>query len=168
VFAEIGQRILQRGLARSEPRKDSYKKWVELYATLTDKDRTDIRSRLDQLAHQPLISIVMPVYNTDEVWLRRAIESVRRQLYANWELCIADDCSTAPHVREVLEEFSRKDQRLKVVFRRVNGHISAASNSALQLATGEFVALLDHDDELTEHALYMVAEELNAFPEAEL
>jgi GT2 family glycosyltransferase len=110
----------------------------------------------------------MPVYNTEAQWLRRAIESVRGQLYPHWELCIADDCSTALHVRRILEEFAARDERIKVAFRNTNGHISAASNTALGLASGEFVALLDHDDELTEHALYLVAEELSAHPEADL
>lgn len=166
----IGRRLLGR-----TPRKDDegeshdhYPKWIALYDTLTDDDRQAIVARIEQLKYKPLISVVMPVYNTEEVWLRRAIESVRRQLYSRWELGIADDCSSAPHVRRVLEEFSRKDERIRVVYRQDNGHISAASNSALQIATGEFVALLDHDDELAEHALYMVAEELNAFPEADL
>lgn len=166
----IGRRILQRVPRKNEAGKDheSYKKWVELYDTLTDSDRQAIRERIDHLDSKPIISVVMPVYNVEEVWLRRAIESVRRQLYSHWELCIADDCSPEPHVLQVLEEFSHGDRRIKVVFRQENGHISAASNSALQLATGEFVALLDHDDELAEHALYMVVEELNAFPEADL
>ncbi|HXM36612.1 MAG TPA: glycosyltransferase, partial [Pyrinomonadaceae bacterium] len=166
----IGQRILGRMSRSDEAGKEneSYKKWVELYDTLTDSDRRGIRERIDHFDSQPIISVIMPVYNTEEVWLRRAIESVRRQLYPKWELCIADDCSTAPHVRQVLEEYASKNQRIKVVFRQGNGHISAASNSALEVATGEFVALLDHDDELTEHALYMVAEELNSFPEADL
>jgi len=166
----LGQRILRRVPRRNEPEKPDalYKKWIELYATLTESDREAIQARIDSLNYQPLISVVMPVYNPEELWLRRAIESVRRQLYPRWELCIADDCSSAPHIRRVLEEFSGKDERIKVVFRHENGHISAASNSALQLATGEFVALLDHDDELPEHALYMIAEELNAFPEADL
>jgi O-antigen biosynthesis protein len=112
--------------------------------------------------------VLMPVYNVDEVWLNRAIQSVRRQLYPRWELCIADDYSNRAHVRTVLEKYMGADLRVKVSFRKQNGHISAASNSALELATGEFVALLDHDDELSEHALYMMVEELNQHPEAEI
>jgi GT2 family glycosyltransferase len=145
-----------------------YERWVALYDTLTDQDRVAIRERIERLPRRPLISVVMPVYNVDEIWLRKAIDSVRRQLYPEWELCIADDTSPRPHIRRVLEEYSRLDSRIRVVFRPVNGHISAASNSALELASGEFVALLDHDDELSEHALYMVAEEINAHPDADL
>lgn len=147
---------------------DEYRKWVEQYDTLNDADRQKIRARIEKLNHQPLISVIMPVYNVDEKWLRAAIESVRRQLYTNWELCIADDASSKPHVRTVLEEYMAMDSRIKVVFRQQNGHISAASNSALELASGEFTVLLDHDDEIPEHALYMVVEEVNAHPETDL
>ena len=90
------------------------------------------------------------------------------QLYPRWELCIADDNSIAASRASRPREYAASDPRLKLVFRDKNGHISAASNSALALATGEFVALLDHDDELAEHALYVVVEELNRHPEADL
>jgi glycosyltransferase involved in cell wall biosynthesis len=118
------------------------------------------------LLEMPLISVVMPVYNTPERWLRRAIGSVRAQTYSNWQLCIADDASTEPHVRAVLEEAAASDPRVVVRFRPKNGHISEASNSALELATGSFVALLDHDDELTPDALFEVAAALDARPDA--
>ena len=110
----------------------------------------------------------MPTYNTPEKWLRLAIDSVRSQLYQNWELCIADDASTDPRVSEVLREYAALDERIKLVLRAENGHISKASNSALELAKGEFVGLLDHDDELTEDALVMVASELNRNRELDL
>jgi GT2 family glycosyltransferase len=93
---------------------------------------------------------------------------VTAQAYPRWELCIADDASTEPHVRPLLERYAATDPRIKVVFRQENGHISAASNSALALATGEWIALLDHDDELAPHALYEVAAVLNASPELDL
>ena len=158
--------IVQR--YRAQVAANDYEYLVSQDDTLSDVDRGSIRKRIEVLAHQPLISVVMPVYNTTEKWLRQAIESVRRQLYPNWELCIADDASTKPHVRRMLNEYQSSDSRIKVVFRDVNGHVSAASNSALELVTGEFVALLDHDDELAEHALYMVAEELNQHPNADI
>ena len=110
----------------------------------------------------------MPVYNTPEVFLREAIQSVLDQVYPDWELCIADDASTAPHIRGILEEYQRKDSRIKVVFRTQNGHISATSNSALELATGEFIGLLDHDDVLTPDALYEVVSLLNQHPVADM
>jgi glycosyltransferase involved in cell wall biosynthesis len=149
--------------ALKENRK--YQKWVREFDALTDEDRRKIRRRIEDFSHKPLISVILPVYNIEEKWLRLCVESVRKQLYANWQLCIADDSSPSPRVREILEEYAARDERIKVVFREKNGHISAASNSALELASGEFSVLLDHDDELAEHALYFVAEELNRFPE---
>jgi glycosyltransferase involved in cell wall biosynthesis len=116
----------------------------------------------------PLISVLMPVYNTPEKWLRLAIESVRRQTYANWELCIADDASTLPHVRKLLEKYRLADRRIKVVYREKNGHISAASNSALELCTGTFTALFDHDDELALHALSETTALIVANPDVKL
>jgi GT2 family glycosyltransferase len=110
----------------------------------------------------------MPAYNTTEKCLREAIESVRDQLYLNWELCIVDDASPALTVAAVLTELAAIEPRIKWIRRDVNGHISEASNSALALATGEFVALMDHDDLLAETALYEVVAELNAHPEADL
>jgi glycosyltransferase involved in cell wall biosynthesis len=123
-----------------------------------------MRQEASGLSHTPTISIIMPTHNAPHVHLRSAIESVLSQVYPHWELCIADDASTAPHVARLLREYAQKDERIKVAFREKNGHISAASNSALALATGEFVALLDHDDELRPHALHMVAKTLNQNP----
>ncbi|MFM6354855.1 MAG: glycosyltransferase family 2 protein, partial [Planktothrix sp.] len=123
---------------------------------------------INNFSYQPVISIIMPVYNTPEVFLREAIQSVLDQVYPDWELCIADDASTAPHIRGILEEYQRKDSRIKVVFRTQNGHISATSNSALELATGEFIGLLDHDDVLTPDALYEVVSLLNQHPVADM
>ena len=145
-----------------------YRHWINAYGTLSDQDRQSIHADIMHLPQRPLISVLMPTYNSPERWLRQAIESVRNQLYPDWELCIADDASPQPHVRAILEEYQRLDERIKIVCRDRNGHISAASNSALELATGEFVALLDHDDELPEHALYMVALALDDSPELNL
>ncbi len=145
-----------------------YKRWTQVYDTLNNQDRALIRTQIQQFKVHPKISVVMPVYNVAEKWLRAAIESVQKQLYPHWELCIADDCSSKPHIAKALQEYAQQDSRIKFVIRPENGHISAASNSALELATGEFVALLDHDDELTEHALYLVAHELNLYPEVDI
>ncbi len=119
--------------------------------------------------YQPKISVIMPVYNPPALFLREALESVAQQFYENWELCVADDASTAPYVREILEAFrQRYPDRVKIVYRDQNGHIAEASNTALQLATGEFVALLDHDDLLAPEALFEVVRLLNQHPEADL
>ncbi len=142
----------------------AYQRWVCAYDTLDGTARDAIRLRIAGMSSRPTLSIVMPVYNTPEHLLREAIASVRAQLYPDWELCIADDASSEPHVRGVLEELAAREKRIKVVMRETNGHIAAASNSALELATGEFVALMDHDDFLPAHALYEVAAELEQHP----
>jgi GT2 family glycosyltransferase len=142
----------------------NYKRWIRDFDTLSESDRDKIRAHILQLEYQPLISVVMPVYETSEPLLRQAIDSVRNQLYPRWELCIADDASQAPHIEAVLRQAAAGDARIKWIRREINGHISAASNSALALATGEFVALMDHDDLLAGHALYEVAVALNRNP----
>ncbi|NJO79382.1 MAG: glycosyltransferase family 2 protein [Cyanobacteria bacterium RM1_2_2] len=119
------------------------------------------------LAYQPLISILMPVYNPPESFLRAAIESVLDQVYLRWELCITDDVSDV-NTHTILNEYANRDPRIKVVFRSENGQIAAASNSALDQATGEFIALLDHDDVLAPEALYEVASLLNHHPDADM
>jgi O-antigen biosynthesis protein len=144
----------------------SYQEWIELYDTISNGDREFICSHIESFAHKPLISILMPVYNTPKRHLQEAIESVRAQLYTNWELCIADDCSTQPYIQKLLDKYRQIDQRIKIAYRDENGHISAASNTALSLCSGEFIGLLDHDDILREHALYLVVNEINKFPEA--
>lgn len=145
-----------------------YQQWVASYDSICDHDRRLIRSHIEQLPYKPLISVIMPVYNVEVEWLREAIESVRAQLYTRWELCIADDCSPSPHIAKLLKEYSKKDKRIKVEFRTENGHVSECSNSAVALASGEFIALFGHDDRISEHALYYVAYELNKHPEADL
>ncbi len=110
----------------------------------------------------------MPVYNPPETFLRRAIQSIKAQVYSNWELCIADDCSTAPHVEALLEQYACEDARIKVCRRQENGGIAAATNSALALASGDYVALIDQDDEIPPHALLLVAKEIAAHPEVDL
>lgn len=146
----------------------NYRRWVAKFGRLDEVARIRMQAEIGRLSRRPLISIVLPVYNTDERWLRRCIDSVHGQIYENWELCIADDCSTLPHVRRTLREYAVKDGRIKIVEREENGHISAASNSALDLAEGEFTVLLDHDDELSEDALFYVANEIVSFPETDM
>jgi GT2 family glycosyltransferase len=144
-----------------------YRAWVERHDTLDDAARAGYRERLARTTRNPLISIVMATYETQEGHLRAALDSARAQLYPNWELCVADDASASPHVRRLLDEAARSDDRIKVAYRERNGHISAASNTALALASGEFVAFLDHDDLLAENALAEVALELDRRPDAE-
>ena len=154
--------------ASGEYDRNDYAEWIRRYDTLTDETRAVIRARIDAFEHKPLISVVMPTYNPKLEWLIEAIESVRKQIYPNWELCIADDASTDQAIHPVLERYVREDSRIKVVFRGINGHISAASNSALQLANGKWVALLDHDDLLSEHALFWMADAINQAPDVQI
>lgn len=148
--------------------RNDYAEWIRRYDTLTDETRETMRARIDAFVHKPLISVVMPTYNTKPEWLIEAIESVRTQIYPNWELCIADDASTNPSIHPILERYTKEDPRIKVIFREKNGHISAASNSALELADGEWIALMDHDDLLAEHALFWVVDAINQRPDIRL
>lgn len=148
--------------------RNDYAEWIRRYDTIDDHVRAKIRDRIAQMVNIPLISVVMPTYNANHKWLAETIDSVRNQVYPHWELCIADDASTDPDIRPLLEKYAREDARIKVVFREKNGHISAASNSALALASGEWIALLDHDDLLREHALYWVARTINENPDTAL
>ena len=142
-----------------------YVRWTQLYDTFEARDLDLMRSRAASLDPQPLVSILLPVYETPEKWLRQCLDSVLAQAYARWELCIVDDASPSPHVRAVLDEYERRDARIRVKRRDTNGHISAASNDALAMASGEYVALLDHDDILRPHALLEVMERFVARPE---
>ncbi|MEH1874364.1 glycosyltransferase, partial [Nostoc sp.] len=145
----------------------NYQKWLnQNYPTQAALQKMAEGAKL--LVYKPTISLIMPVFNTPVRFLREAIESVLNQVYPYWELCIADDSSTDTYVRQILEEYSLKDSRIKVVFRTENGHISRCSNSAIEIATGDFIALLDHDDLLTPDALYEIALVLNKHPEADM
>jgi O-antigen biosynthesis protein len=148
--------------------RNDYQEWIRRYSTIDDLMRASIRARVTDMLQPPLISVIMPTHNSNVQWLCAAIESVQKQLYTNWELCIADDASTNPNIRLLLERLAAQDSRIKVVFRTENGHISAASNSALGLATGNWVALLDHDDVLSEDALFCVAQLLESNPNVRL
>ncbi|WP_454832133.1 glycosyltransferase family 2 protein [Pseudoxanthomonas wuyuanensis] len=150
-----------------QPSGFDYADWVRRFDTL-DESSHSWDARVIALPMKPLISVLVPVYNTPERWLRRCLDSVLKQAYPHWELCIADDASPAPHVQRVLWEYADRDKRIQVVERGENGHISAASNSALALAKGEYVALLDHDDELRPHALLEIAEAINQQPALEV
>jgi GT2 family glycosyltransferase len=155
---------LAQHLAQDAP----YADWIAQHDTLNEAETRCLQSVLAALPSQPLISLLMPTYNSPERWLREAVDSIRTQLYPHWQLCLVDDASTAPHVRPILEALAREDSRIRLRFRSRNGHISAASNDALVMADGEFVGLVDHDDLLAPHALAMVAIELASHPEADL
>jgi len=140
-----------------------YEGWLRDNA-LRPWDIERLRGLAGILRATPTLSIITPVYETPEAYLRAMIESVLGQVYPHWELCLANDASPSPYVRAVLDEYAALDPRIKVIHRPENGHISRASNSALAAAGGEFVALLDHDDLLAPDALFEVAATVNRDP----
>ncbi len=148
--------------------RNDYQTWIKQYDTLDDQAIEKIQLEIASFDRKPKISVVMPVYNAPLNFLEEAIRSVQNQIYDHWELCIADDASTDKSIRPLLERYAKEDPRIKVVFRSENGHISAASNSALSLASGDFVALLDNDDLLPVHALYHVAKTIIKNPNVAL
>jgi glycosyltransferase involved in cell wall biosynthesis len=174
IYRREGLAGIRRGVAhmrhmvrsRAAVSRIDYAVWVERYDTLDEQHRISLAQACEALPAQPRIAVLMPVYNPAAAWLEQAIESVRRQIYPHWELCISDDASTDPKVRHLLERYKSTDPRIKVAFRERNGHISAASNTALALAESEWIALLDHDDLLAEHALFWLAEAINRVPDA--
>lgn len=135
---------------------------------LRASDMRRLRAEVSSFAHQPLISVVLPVYNPERRWLEEAMDSLLSQIYPCWELCICDDGSAEQHVREVLSCYERLDDRIRIKRLEKNAGISGASNVALSLATGEFVGLLDHDDELAADALFEVVRLLQEHPDADL
>ncbi|BDT76521.1 hypothetical protein PKF023_03240 [Polynucleobacter yangtzensis] len=149
-------------------KQSAFSIWLDQYSALFNSAEENLNSKSKDFERTPLISIVMPVYKTNHQWLKEAIESVIQQSYPHWELCIADDASQDGKLREILESYAAKDARIKVYFSNINEHISAASNHALTLATGEWVGLLDHDDLLDKNALLWIVGSINENPNASL
>lgn len=155
------QRLVRKIKRQPPPAQDAYERYVESHP-YGRKARKIAEQVMAKFQYQPVISIIMPSYNVDGQWLRKAIESVSNQWYKRWELCICDDASTDPRMKEMLDEYAKQDLRIKVTYRAENGGIVKASNSALELATGTYVAFLDNDDELTPDALYEVVKALQS------
>jgi GT2 family glycosyltransferase/SAM-dependent methyltransferase len=145
-------RFYQQSVLKNEPKPAELK-----------KQKRDSWSFL----YRPKISIITPVWNTELGWLKSAIESVINQTYDNWEICIADGNSDKPGLKQTLQEYARKEPRIKIKFLRKNKGTAGNSNEALSLATGEFVGFLDHDDELKSNALFEVVKLLNDEPKAD-
>jgi glycosyltransferase involved in cell wall biosynthesis len=139
---------------------ERYELWLKTIV-LSPRRIRQMRRRARSFAFRPRISVVLPVFDPEPAWLRAAIDSVRSQVYDRWELCIVDDGSSREDVREVIRSYEGRDPRIRVRYHEENQGISAASNAALDLATGEFIGFLDHDDELRPNALYEVVRLLN-------
>ncbi|NEO28082.1 MAG: glycosyltransferase, partial [Kamptonema sp. SIO4C4] len=146
--------------------KISYQNWWK-QQQLTPAEIEAAKRAIAAWQFRPTFSILLPVYNVKVQWLEAAIQSVQKQIYPDWQLCIADDNSTLPDIKNIIQQYQAKDQRIKSIFREQNGNISAASNSALTLATGDYIALLDHDDELAINALFEAAKLLQSYPETD-
>jgi len=145
---------------------EGYRAWRDTRERARDASREERRRAIAARSDAPFIAIVLPVFDPPEEHLRACLDSVFAQTYGRWELCIADDASRAPQVAAVLRDCAARDARVRVTFRERNGHISAASNSALALATAPFVALLDHDDLLAADALAEMALAIDAHRDA--
>lgn len=146
-------------------RNQGYQKWFAEYQRYA-ADAHAQKDKLRRLKNRPLISIILPLYNTPEKFLRECIESVINQSYENWELCITDDASTI-NTTDTVKEYAKNDSRIKWTRNTSNMHIAGASNEAIKLAEGEFIALLDHDDYLMPNALYEVILALNKYPKTD-
>ncbi|MCP5047787.1 MAG: glycosyltransferase [bacterium] len=148
-------------------RGGSYRRWIKKN-TPSEQDMARIKEEQTNFVSRPLISIVVPVYNTETHWLDEAFQSVLDQVYDNWELCILNDGSTVKQVRKDLDKWAEKDTRIKVGHLRRNRGIAGASNRALAMAEGEYIAFMDSDDTLHPLALFEVVKLLNQHPEADV
>ena len=148
--------------------RSNYTYWIAEQEAGAAGDDSHMRGFADGLAYKPSFSFVLPVYDTPVALLRECIDSLLSQVYPDFEICIADDHSADPAIAEILQDYARQDARVRYVIRARNGHISAASNTALALASGEFVVLIDHDDVVPRHCLAVVAWYLNRFPSADV
>ncbi|WP_186342865.1 glycosyltransferase [Allochromatium palmeri] len=151
---------------------DPYLAWIQVNR-LTEADRAGYQRAMSEFtehadSHWPRLSVVMPVYDPPRELFEAAVDSVRTQIYPHWELCIADDASPQPWVRERLLELAADDPRIRVVLRPTNGHISRCTNSATELASGSHLCLLDQDDLLAPEALMEVALALLDQPDTDL
>jgi GT2 family glycosyltransferase len=145
-----------------------YGLWIACNDTVGRSDASKMRAIISAWPDRPRVSIIMPVCDTTEAFLVAAIRSVLRQTYEDWELCIADDASTSPWIRPLLHRYAAQDPRIRVCCRTERGGIAAASNSALAMATGAWIGLLDHDDALVPHALFCVMDAVRGNPGVEL
>ena len=170
LFSQGGPRLLYREAVRFLKVKghispDIYSDY-DKYAKETKRfvyDKDTILNEIETFKIKPVISVIVPVYNVQSKWLNRCIQSVQTQLYQRWELCLYDDCSTSKETLACLRSWQDKDKRIKVSFGKQNRHISYASNKAIEMAKGEYIGLLDHDDELTPDALFEMVKQINKY-----
>lgn len=141
-----------------------YEQWYENHKALPEELE---KQKNEKWKRKPLISIVVPVYNTPQVFLRQMIESVQNQSYSEWELCIGNASPENKEMKKILEEY-KNDARIKEIEIPENKGISQNTNRAMEIASGEWIGLLDHDDLLAPNALYEIAKVVNEHPDAEV
>ncbi|MDQ6655601.1 MAG: glycosyltransferase [Verrucomicrobiota bacterium] len=144
-----------------------YQAWLARHRA-TPEELEGMRKEAATFTNAPLISILTPVFNTPPAWLAAAVDSVRAQVYENWELILIDDASTDESTLNLLQSLTTPDRRIRCTRREQTGGISAASNTGLAMAAGEWIGLLDHDDFLEPDALFRVAQLLQAHPDADV
>lgn len=145
--------------------------WYQNWIITNEPSMEDIsrqREEIKRFSYLPIISVIMPVYNPPLNLLKEVIRSIQSQTYETWELCIADASYVEPAVRNFLQEVMASDNRIKAVFLDQNLGISGNSNAALEMATGDFIYLVDHDDLLPPFALYEITSHLNLHPECDI
>jgi len=160
-------RLIQKRRATNARRHAQYLAWYAAQE-LTPSQLAEQKKAAAALAYRPLVSILVPTYNTNPKHLRECLDSVLAQTYDNWELCIADDKSPSQETRDVIKEYAQKHKNIKYVFSDKNQHIALTSNLAMTLAKGEYISLLDHDDLLLPHALYETVKVINEHRDADL
>jgi len=146
---------------------EDYDLWVEQH-TLSEDDISAAKTEINGMDSTPLFSILVPIYDTDPEYLIAMIRSVQNQIYPHWQLCLVDDCSPKSYLRGILEHEAEQDERISIQLNDVNQGIALTTNDALAMAKGEYVALLDHDDELSIDALYENAKVINSTPDVGL
>ena len=140
----------------------SYQKWIRHH--LPDRNELE-KQKKTSFGYRPKISFVVPLYKTPEKYLRRLTESFQEQTYSNWELCFSDGSGAQSPLTELLKELTAKDNRIKYVSHEESLQISENTNSAIEIATGDYIAFADHDDELTPNALFECVKAINEKPQ---
>ncbi len=146
---------------------EDYGLWVS-ENSLSESDIEAAKAEIDQMPIKPMFSILVPIYNTDPEYLLPMIESVQNQIYPHWQLCLVDDCSPKSYLKRILEHEALQDPRISIQLNEFNQGIAVTTNDALAMAKGDYIALLDHDDEITIDALYENAKVINQTPDAGL
>ena len=139
-------------------REIPYQKWIVRH--LPGNKELE-RQRREKFEYQPKISIVVPLYKTPEKYLRQLVDTVKEQTYPNWELCLSDGSGENSPLTSFLKKLEAEDERIRVVYNEKQLQISENTNAGIEIATGDYIAFADHDDELTPHALFECVKALN-------